>query len=291
MHHPTSSPVVSRCLCGAPNCRGTMDPQPERKRDFGRRVEVYWPDDVCYYRATVVNYSIVSGKHHLHYDDGYVERIVLKVLPHPPPPPTPLICMARCQPQARHINICSELDALAPATHSDHFCSTLSTSNGYRSKAAETHRLLLLLLCHCRPTSSFMSPVSKCCRKASTDGLRTAHPPSPSPSGRAPRRTHSSCRTSIRQPAQVQKAAPLQPQRDGPARTIHWRLVHILQEVQYQAPHATPTSLQMLRRLAPCLFRTLRTPTPLSTQPGTGRCRVGRCQAACRRRMGCACEP
>ncbi|KAK9862836.1 hypothetical protein WJX84_010200 [Apatococcus fuscideae] len=85
-----------RCLCGAPNCRGTMDPQPERKRDFGRRVEVYWPDDVCYYRATVVNYSIVSGKHHLHYDDGYVERIVLKESEHrwledsAPPKPEPI---------------------------------------------------------------------------------------------------------------------------------------------------------------------------------------------------------
>ena len=55
-----------------------MDPQPERKKDFGRRVEVYWPDDVCYYRATVVNFSNISGKHQLHYDDGYVERIVIK---------------------------------------------------------------------------------------------------------------------------------------------------------------------------------------------------------------------
>ncbi len=56
-----------------------MDPKPERGRDFGRRVEVYWTDDVCYYRATVVNYSNQSGKHQLAYDDGYGERIVLKV--------------------------------------------------------------------------------------------------------------------------------------------------------------------------------------------------------------------
>ena len=56
-----------------------MDPQPERKKDFGRRVEVYWPDDYCYYRATVVNFSNISGKHQLHYDDGYVERIVITV--------------------------------------------------------------------------------------------------------------------------------------------------------------------------------------------------------------------
>ncbi len=29
-----------RCRCGAPTCRGTMDNQPERMRDFGHRIEV-----------------------------------------------------------------------------------------------------------------------------------------------------------------------------------------------------------------------------------------------------------
>lgn len=28
-----------RCRCGAPTCRGTMDNQPERMRDFGHRIE------------------------------------------------------------------------------------------------------------------------------------------------------------------------------------------------------------------------------------------------------------
>ena len=38
-----------RCMCGAPKCRGTMDANPERKRDFQRRVEVYWEGDDAWY--------------------------------------------------------------------------------------------------------------------------------------------------------------------------------------------------------------------------------------------------
>ena len=38
-----------RCMCGAPKCRGTMDVNPERKRDAGRRVKVYWEGDAAWY--------------------------------------------------------------------------------------------------------------------------------------------------------------------------------------------------------------------------------------------------
>jgi hypothetical protein len=38
-----------RCMCGAPKCRGTMDVNPERKRDFGRRLEVWWEGDEAWY--------------------------------------------------------------------------------------------------------------------------------------------------------------------------------------------------------------------------------------------------
>jgi hypothetical protein len=38
-----------RCMCGAPKCRGTMDINPERKRDYARRVEIYWEGDGAWY--------------------------------------------------------------------------------------------------------------------------------------------------------------------------------------------------------------------------------------------------
>lgn len=34
--------------------RGTMDVNPERRRDLGRRVEVYWDGDGVYYKGTVI---------------------------------------------------------------------------------------------------------------------------------------------------------------------------------------------------------------------------------------------
>ena len=36
----TQDAIHCRCRCGAAGCRGTMDSQPERFRDFGQRVEV-----------------------------------------------------------------------------------------------------------------------------------------------------------------------------------------------------------------------------------------------------------
>ncbi|KAK9907625.1 hypothetical protein WJX75_007200 [Coccomyxa subellipsoidea] len=71
-----------RCMCGAPNCRGTMDTQPERFKDFGKRVEVFWDGDSVYYRGTVTAYSTTSGKHTILYDDNDIERVDLKMVRH-----------------------------------------------------------------------------------------------------------------------------------------------------------------------------------------------------------------
>lgn len=38
-----------RCMCGAPKCRGTMDVNPERKKDYLRRVEIFWEGDSAWY--------------------------------------------------------------------------------------------------------------------------------------------------------------------------------------------------------------------------------------------------
>jgi hypothetical protein len=54
-----------------------MDINPDRKRDWGRRVDVYWEGDGVYYRGTVTGYSTTSGKHTIMYDDGDVERVKL----------------------------------------------------------------------------------------------------------------------------------------------------------------------------------------------------------------------
>lgn len=57
--------------------RGTMDINPDRKRDWGRRLDVFWEGDGVYYRGTVTGYSTTSGKHTVMYDDGDVERVKL----------------------------------------------------------------------------------------------------------------------------------------------------------------------------------------------------------------------
>ncbi|KAF6258157.1 hypothetical protein COO60DRAFT_1152954 [Scenedesmus sp. NREL 46B-D3] len=71
-----------KCQCGAKNCRGTMDINPERKRDWGRRLEVYWEGDGVFYRGTVTGYSTSSGKHTIMYDDGDTERVKLDQVQH-----------------------------------------------------------------------------------------------------------------------------------------------------------------------------------------------------------------
>ena len=66
-------------MCGAPNCRGTMDSQPERFKDFGKRLDVFWDGDSVFYRGTVTAYSTTTRKHTILYDDNDVERVNLEV--------------------------------------------------------------------------------------------------------------------------------------------------------------------------------------------------------------------
>lgn len=56
-----------------------MDSQPERFRDFGKRVEVFWDGDSVFYRGTVTAYSAATRKHTILYDDNDVERVCLEV--------------------------------------------------------------------------------------------------------------------------------------------------------------------------------------------------------------------
>ncbi|PSC72083.1 histone H3 Lys 36 methyltransferase ASH1 isoform A [Micractinium conductrix] len=66
-----------RCKCGAPDCRGTMDTQPERMRDYGRRIDVWWASDRRYYRGTVTGYTTAQQRHTVKYDDGDTGRVFL----------------------------------------------------------------------------------------------------------------------------------------------------------------------------------------------------------------------
>ena len=75
-------PLVCRCMCGAPSCRGTMDTQPERFKDFGKRIEIWWEGDDVFYRGTVLQYHTASGKHTVLYDDGESEKISLGLMRH-----------------------------------------------------------------------------------------------------------------------------------------------------------------------------------------------------------------
>lgn len=80
--HKTTCLAVCRCMCGAPTCRGTMDSQPERRKDFGKRIEVWWEGDNVYYRGTIFEYSKNSDKHTVYYDDGEKEKVSLATTPH-----------------------------------------------------------------------------------------------------------------------------------------------------------------------------------------------------------------
>jgi hypothetical protein len=66
------------CRCGAPRCRGTMvHKDREVSRDLHRRVDIWWEGDACFYRGTVIGYSVATGRHAVLYDDGEVEKVVL----------------------------------------------------------------------------------------------------------------------------------------------------------------------------------------------------------------------
>ncbi len=59
-----------------------MDLHPEKRRDLGRRVEVFWDADGQYYRAVVVAYHPTSKKHTIMYEDGGREKLNLDEVPH-----------------------------------------------------------------------------------------------------------------------------------------------------------------------------------------------------------------
>lgn len=59
-----------------------MDSQPERRKDYGKRIEVWWEGDDVYYRGTIMEYSKNSDKHTVYYDDGEKEKVSLATTPH-----------------------------------------------------------------------------------------------------------------------------------------------------------------------------------------------------------------
>ena len=59
-----------------------MDLHPEKRRDLGRRVEVFWDEDGHYYRAVIVAYHPTSRKHTIMYEDGGTEKLCLDEVPH-----------------------------------------------------------------------------------------------------------------------------------------------------------------------------------------------------------------
>lgn len=82
MPHVVTGALHCRCMCGAPTCRGTMDSQPERLKDFGKRIEVWWEGDNVYYRGTVIGFSKKAHKHTILYDDHESEKVSLDITPH-----------------------------------------------------------------------------------------------------------------------------------------------------------------------------------------------------------------
>jgi hypothetical protein len=60
-HFGGDSAASFRCACGAARCRGTLDANPQRGLNRGRRIEVEW-DDGVFYAATVAGYNAGSGK-------------------------------------------------------------------------------------------------------------------------------------------------------------------------------------------------------------------------------------
>lgn len=59
-----------------------MDSQPERLKDFGKRIEVWWEGDNVFYRGTIIGYSTNARKHTVLYDDNESEKVALDTTPH-----------------------------------------------------------------------------------------------------------------------------------------------------------------------------------------------------------------
>lgn len=95
------SQIVCLVSCHAPffkhrSNRGTMDLNPERRRDAGRRIEVYWDGDGVFYRGTVVEFSVKAKKHTILYDDGDVEKVRFET--RSLPRQRLCVCSATCEP-------------------------------------------------------------------------------------------------------------------------------------------------------------------------------------------------
>ena len=66
------------CQCGAPKCRGSIETsQRHGPRDEGRRIEIWWDGDECYYPGVLKKYDSKTGLSTISYDDGMVENILL----------------------------------------------------------------------------------------------------------------------------------------------------------------------------------------------------------------------
>lgn len=76
-----------RCMCGSVHCRGTMDENPERMRDAGRRVRIKWDDDDKWYEGYVLRYHPNTRKHTIYYPvdgdaAGTQETLLLDAVEH-----------------------------------------------------------------------------------------------------------------------------------------------------------------------------------------------------------------
>ena len=65
------------CKCGHPLCRGTLDANPERTRNYNRRVEIQWANK-GFYAGTVLSYHNKTEKHQVLYDTGEQEYVRLE---------------------------------------------------------------------------------------------------------------------------------------------------------------------------------------------------------------------
>jgi hypothetical protein len=67
------------CMCGHPMCRGTLDANPERTRNYGRRVAIQRGGDEGEYRdAQVLSYHNKTEKYLVVYDRGEQEHVKLE---------------------------------------------------------------------------------------------------------------------------------------------------------------------------------------------------------------------
>jgi hypothetical protein len=103
-------------MCGSARCRGTMDANPERIKDAGRRVRVYWEQDGQWYEGRVLCYSPTTDKHTIYYPEagealgqGSKESVVLAEVAHewldePFPQPEEAARQLACSRDGAHIN-------------------------------------------------------------------------------------------------------------------------------------------------------------------------------------------